>query len=137
MGIRTTKNWIDSSGGFFVKLTNKSGGASVSGAIVIPYTSTALSVTTAGANSAVPLGTFRDSGVADGSEAWVGISGLCPCKADSGGIAIGDWIATGATASLVDGSASPAAAPAHFQEIGHALNTATNGAVARELLHFN
>lgn len=121
-------------GGYAVRLTNKTGAASVAGDIVIASTVTADAVALAGANELMPIGVFLNSGIADGSETWVVQSGIADVHMDAGGCALGDRIVTSATAGRGDVNNTPSAA-VHFQEIGHALEAAAANANARCMLH--
>lgn len=122
-------------GGYAIKLTNKTGGNSVAGDIVIASAGTADAVDLAGANELDAIGVFLDSGIADGSEAWVVIAGIADVHMDAGGCALGDRIITSATAGRGDVNNAPAVAT-HFQEIGHTVEAAAANANARCVIHF-
>ena len=138
---------ITAEGGIAVKMTNKTGGASVKGEVVTVYTATAV-------NSAVakivvdvpaPIGVFYESGVADGSEAWVVVSGIADVYF-IGNTALGN-LARGfitGDAGYVTGQAlaeavpsSPFASDKHFYEIGHVIEARTGAGLAKCVLHFN
>lgn len=124
-------------GGFAVLLTNNTGGASIKGQVLEPSTTVDNAVETAAINAVDPMGVFYESGVADGDEAWVVISGLVDILIDAGGSTRGDWLGTGATGGSAVSSNSPPAAPTHFQEIGHSLETRVGAGLARAVFHFN
>lgn len=121
-------------GGYAALLTNKTGANSVAGDVVIASTGTADAVALAGANELMVVGVFLDSGIADGSEAWVVQGGIADIHMDAGGCALGDRIVTSATAGRGDVNNTPSAA-VHFQEIGHAIEVAAANANARCMLH--
>jgi hypothetical protein len=138
MGLRTPKLLIDDDGAISVKLTNKTGANSVQGEAVKASAANALSVVATGISEELILGTFRDSGIADGSDAWVQVGGLCLDKLDATGCTQGDWIGSSATAQRMQGqAASPGSTPLHFQEMGHAVQTAAANATARVVRHAN
>ena len=122
-------------GGFAIKLTNKTGGNTVAGQVVIASTGTADAFETAGANELHPIGVVLDAGVADGSEAWVVVNGIADVLMDAGGSALGDRIITSATAGSADVSNAPAVA-VHFQEIGHCIEARVGAGLTRVVLHF-
>ena len=126
---------LTSIGGIAVLLTNKSGSNSVAGDIVEASTGTVDAVALADASSNHAVGIFLDSGVVDGSEAWIVVGGIADVHMDAGGCSKGDRIITSATAGRGDVSNSPATA-VHFREIGHAIEAAAANANARCLIHF-
>ena len=83
-----------------------------------------------------PIGVFLESGVADGSEAWVVVSGIADVFIDAGGSARGDRLVTGAIGGFATVNNNPAVA-VHFQEIGHCTETRVGAGLARCILHFN
>lgn len=128
---------LTSIGGIAILLTNKTGAASVEGELVISSTVTANAVALAAANEADHFGFFLESGVADGSEAWIVISGIAEVKADATGYSKGDrLIASSATGGRVETGNTPSTAE-HWTEIGHALEDAAANAIGKAALHFN
>jgi hypothetical protein len=135
-------------GGLMVKLTNKTGGASVKGEVVKIYEAGAV-------NNAVakivkdepdPIGVFYESGIADGAEAWIVVAGIADVyfvgNTTRGHLARGFLTADGA--SYVTGQAlseaiptSPFASDKHFYEIGHVLESRTGAGLAKVAMHFN
>ena len=91
-----------------------------------------------------PIGAFLESGVPDGEEAWIVVSGIAKvyyigstthgqfCRvlvaADGGsaGQAIAEAVPT-----------PPFATDKHFQEIGHCIESRTGAGLAKTVLHFN
>ena len=132
-------------GGFAVKLTNKTGANTVAGQLVKADTATddAVILTAAGDNEC--FGVFLDSGIADGSEAWVVVSGIADVAMEDNTAAThGNWVQTSdSEAGYADAtSATPAAAPAHFEEVGHCIESVAAGGggthiLARCIVHFN
>lgn len=146
-GTSTNKVKITPEGGIAVKLTNKTGGASVKGEVVSVYSATAInsSVSKIVVDIPAPIGVFYESGVADGNEAWVVISGVADVyfvgNTTRGHLARG--FITG-DAGYVTGQAlseavpsSPFASDKHFYEIGHVLESRTGAGLAKCVLHFN
>ena len=140
--VTTTKSKMTVGGGFAIKLTNKTGAASVAGKLVKtdPANDDAVALTAAGDTECI--GVFLDAGIADGAEAWIVVAGIADVLFDNNhGPTRGEWVATGA-AGYATSAASPAAAPTHFEEIGHCSETVAAGGagtfvLARCVLHFN
>ena len=137
------KSKMTSEGGFAVRLTNKTGVASVKGQLVAADTTTNDAVALTGVSDTECFGVFYESGIADGSEVWVIIAGIADVLfEDNHGPTRGDWVSTGSEAGYAFSQASPAAAPTHFEEIGHCIETVAAGGAgthvaARCILHFN
>lgn len=129
-------------GGLAVKLTNETGANTEKGRLVKTDTATDDAVIYTGIDDTECIGVFYEDGTADGAEAWVVIYGPAEVAFDDNvASARGDWVET-SEAGYANSQASPAAAPAHFQEIGHCMQTvsATGGGthiLARCMLHFN
>lgn len=137
---------ITPEGGLAVKLTNKTGADSVKGEVVEPGVSVNNSVAKIVVNVPDPFGVFYESGVADGAEAWVVVSGIADVyfvgNTTRGHFARGFLTADGA--SYVTGQALSEALPTspfsdakHFYEIGHVLESRTGAGLAKCVLHFN
>jgi len=137
---------LTADGGLAVLLTNKTGGASVKGEVVGSSSSTNLAVAKIVKDVPDPIGVFYESGIADGSKAWIVVSGVAYVyfvgNATRGHIARGFLTADGA--SYVTGQAMSEAVPSspfnvdkHFYEIGHVLESRTGAGLARVVLHFN
>lgn len=144
--IYNTKIMLTASGGVAIKLTNKTGGNSVKGEVV--------TTDSANNNAAIkivvdvpnPIGVFYESGIADGAEAWIVVSGIADVyfigNTTRGHLARGFLTADGG--SYVTGQAlsealpgSPFAVDKHFYEIGHVLESRTGAGLAKVVLHFN
>lgn len=131
-------------GGIAIKLTNKTGANSVKGKLVKADTATDDAVILTAISDDECFGVFYEDGVADGSATWVVVSGIADVLfEDNHGPTHGDWVATSAAdAGYAVSQASPAAAPTHFTEIGHCIETVAAGGAgthvaARCVLHFN
>lgn len=144
-GLGSSKMKITPDGGLAIKLTNKTGGASVKGYCVEASSSTANAVQLVVINVPDCIGVFLDSGVADGDEAWVVIAGIAYVYF-WGDAVKGHLARTGLTADTgeVSGQAlseaipsSPFADDKHFCEIGHVIEARTGAGIARCVLHFN
>jgi len=123
---------MNADGGFMVKLTNKTGGASVKGEVVHSNSGQDNSVIKILVDVPDPIGVFYESGIADGAEAWVVVAGIADVyfvgNTTRGQFARGFLTADGA--SYVTGQALSEALPAapftdakHFFEIGHVLES--------------
>lgn len=124
-------------GGFAVQLTNKTGVDSVKGEVVIASTTTDFAVSLAPTSSDDLFGVFLDSGIPDGSEAWIVVSGRAEVKADATGFTRGARvIMSAATAGRVKIGDTPSTAE-HWTEHGHAIQTAAANATGQCVIHFN
>jgi len=137
-------------GGYAVKLTNRTGGSSVAGRLVRTSTSYDDAVDYTAADGDDCIGVFLDTGVSNGSEAWVVIAGIADVALETNtGSTHGNWVRTSTTeAGYADAtlSAPPGGGipehDSHFDEIGHCTETVSAGGagthvLARCILHFN
>jgi len=134
-------------GGIAVKMTNKTGAASVKGTLVDTSTATDNAFAVEGADGLDPIGVVYESGVADGSECWVVIAGIVEVLLeDTTAATRGYWVRTSVnTAGRVDATnAAPpggtiAALEIHLAEVGHCVETKTGGTdvLAKIVMHFN
>jgi len=134
-------------GGFAVKLTNKTGGASVKGTLVHASTGTDNAVSTTDTDEIQPIGVIYEAGIADGSDVWVVTQGIAEVLLqDSQASTRGYWARTSVTqAGRAD--CSTAAPPgggvpeldAHMTEIGHCLESKDAGTnvLCKILMHLN
>ena len=121
---------ITPEGGYAVRVTNKTGVATVKGKLAECSESVDNAVALAGAGDTECVGVFYDAGVADGDECWIVWGGIADVLLDDDVSAVhGNWMATGAAEGYARTATSPAASPQHFQEIGHCLESvsATGG----------
>ena len=139
---------LTADGGIAVKMINKTGGASVKGHVVTPYSASAIDNAVAKVVVDVPaaIGVFLDSGVADAGTAWVVVAGRAYVyfvgNTTRGHLARTFLTADGA--SYVTGQAMSEAVPAppfadaeHWCEVGHILESRTGAGLALTNLHFN
>ena len=131
------KSCMTAIGGFAIKLTNKTGSSTVAGQLIQTDTTTNDAFATSGANSDDTIGIVLEAGIADGSEAWVVISGIADVLMDSGGSVRGDRIISSATAGSADVWNVGGAVATHFLEIGHCIETRAGAGLARCIVHFN
>lgn len=132
-------------GGLAIKLTNTTGVNTVQGQTVKADTATDDAVILTAADDTECFGVFLDSGVADDAEAWVVVAGIADVAMEDNTAAThGNWVETSdAEAGYGNAeSASPVAAPQHFNEIGHCIESVTADGegthiLARCVLHFN
>ena len=132
-------------GGIAIRLTNKTGNPSVKGNCVTPISShnNAVQLVEIGVPNCV--GIFYESGIADGSEAWVVVSGIAEVyfwgNTTRGHLArTGMAVDTGEVAGQALSEAvplSPFNEDKHFCEIGHVLESRTGAGLAKVVLHFN
>ncbi len=134
--VENPKIKLTATGGYAIKLTNRTGSNSVKGEVVIASVANADSVTLAAGGELMPIGFFLDSGIANTAEAWIVVSGIAEVRMDAGGCILGDRIVTSATAGRGDADNNPSVA-VHFQEIGHAIGAAGANATAKCVVHFN
>ena len=132
-------------GGLAVLLTNKTGAASVKGHLLdtSPDYDNAVALTAIGVPDCI--GVFLHSGVADGAEAWVVISGIADVYFSGSTTRnhlarIGFSNDTGEVAGQAISEAfptSPFSTDKHFGEVGHVLESRTGAGLAKCILHFN
>lgn len=130
-------------GGFAIKLVNKTGVNTIAGQLVKSDTATDDGVILTGIGDTECFGVFLDGGIANNAEAWVVIAGIADVAFDDNVAAVhGNWVACGVAAGYAKTQASPAAAPTHFQEAGHCIESVTADGpgthiLARCVLHQN
>lgn len=136
---------ITSLGGLAVKMTNNTGAESIKGYVVRASTSAANSVELAQKNIPDPIGVFYESGIANGEEAWIVITGICEMYF-IGDTTTGQFVRTFVSSDndYVEGQAkaeqlptTPFATDKHFCECGHLLESRTGPGLAKVTLHFN
>ncbi len=136
--LESEKYKLTAIGGFAIRLTNKTGSNTVQGQIVKPDTANEDAVILIVASDQEIIGVFLDAGVADGSEAWVVVSGIADVLIDAGGCTRGDrLISSSATVASAEFWNVGGAVATHFQELGHCIETRVGAGLARGILHFN
>ena len=136
-------------GGLCIKLTNKTGVNSVAGKLVKADTTTNDAVKLTLVDEEETIGIFLDSGISDGSEAWVVVSGIADVAMEDNTTATrGNWVRTSATigeegyADATNATPPSPAAFSHFNEIGNCIETVTATGIGTHILahcvlHFN
>ena len=138
------KAGISSIGGICIKLTNKTGANTVQGNLVRADTAVDDAFILTAAADDEYIGVVLEAGVADGSEAWIVVHGICDVLFDDNVAAVrANWVGTG-QAGLARTQAAPPAlgVAAHFEEVGHSIESvaATGGGtfiLARCVLQHN
>lgn len=128
---------ITSIGSIAILLTNKTGGVSVAGELVSAHTSVADAVEQSPTTSATTVGVFLESGVADGSEAWVVVAGITVVHMDNNTVSLGDRIVSSTTIAGRGLASNNPSNTAHFTEIGHCIQAGAENSTVRCVLHFN
>jgi hypothetical protein len=132
-------------GGLAILLVNKTGAASIKGYCVTAASTGTDHVDVVPIGVPNPIGVFLDSGVPDGQNAWVVVSGRAYVYFWDSTVR-GYLARTGIAADTgeVAGQALSEAIPTspfdvdkHFCEIGHCLETRTGAGLALVDLHFN
>ena len=128
-------------GGVAIKLTNKTGANSVKGTVVYadPAVDNAFEINPI--NGDMPIGVVYESGVADGSECWVVVSGIAEVLLVNTVASTRSYIAysSATVAGRIDIAATVPVAATHFKEIGHTLENKAGGTdvLCKCVLHFN
>ena len=137
-------------GGMAILLTNNTGAETIAGTLVECDDTIDDAFELGDANSTHPVGIVLDSGIANGEEAWVVVSGVADiAMEDNTSATRGYWVRTSVTEVGYSDASNPAPPGAgigeverHFTEIGHCIESvsATGGGthiLARCVLHFN
>jgi hypothetical protein len=133
---------LTAEGGFAHRVLNKTGNASIKGTLVKTSAGTDNAFDLADADGVNVIGVVYEADIADGQLCWIVVSGRAQVKLENNvACTRGNWLRTSAgAAGRADGTgASPAAAPAHFAECGHVLETVgadAAGALAYCTIHF-
>ena len=130
---------VTSIGGLAVNLINRTGHVSVKGELVECSSTVDEEVTLEASSGIDTMGIIYNAGISEGSRVWVVTNGIAEVFYDASGAINGGWVETSSlTNGRADGSAaSPAAAPRHFREIGHACEDAAANTLGKISLHFN
>jgi hypothetical protein len=135
LNINDNKFMITDDGGIAFPFINKTGAPSVKGNLVEPH-SDANSIELTDADSLDPIGVIYNSGVPDGSMVWVVMYGKAKVLLDEDtGSTAGNWVEA-SEAGYADATQAgpPGAVLAHFQEIGHCIETVSAGGVGTHVL---
>jgi hypothetical protein len=123
--IHTPKAMMDDGGGLRVKLTNKTGAASVLGKIVAVSTTTDNAVKLVATDDLYGMcGVMAESGVADGAEMWVWVGGRVQVKMEAAA-----GCTRGQMLSVSDSTAATGSADDNLPKIGTALASAAANAL--------
>ncbi len=129
--------------GIQIRVTNRTGGASVKGQVITPSGTYDNAVELV--NSAAPYvatGVVYEGGVADGSDMWCWTTGSA-CEVlmqDSDATTRGNWVRCSSTVNgraFSDTLPTPPTADTHFQEIGHAMESNAGGTDQLVLIWFH
>ena len=143
------KAGISSIGGLCIKLTNKTGSNTIAGQLVQAGTATDDSFILSGVDETENIGVVLDSGIGDGSEAWIVNSGIADvAMKDNTAATRGNWVKASSEAGYADSTnATPPGGgipelDEHMREIGNCIENVTAGGggthiLARCVLHFN
>jgi hypothetical protein len=133
-------------GGFYITLTNKTGGATTKGYLVRASSTTANAFDYVESEEPDIFGVVYDAGIADGSECRIVVSGIADVYVNADGASLEDFVRMNTTGdtSTADGIAVAEAAPStpfatnkHFQEVGHAIEARADAGLIKCVLHFN
>jgi len=126
-------------GGLAVRLINETGAVSVKGSLVEPHTNDRSFELTDG-DCTECFGAVYEDGIAEGAECLVVFGGRVQVLLkDATASTTKNWVKTSDVAGRADATgASPAAAPQHFQEVGHCIETkaADTDVLAYIMMHF-
>lgn len=123
-------------------IINNTGETSVKGKLIEMDTTTNQAVLTT-LQSAVCIGVIDEAGISNGNVMRIITGGNAQVLLnDNVGCTAGDWAATGEVGGYTRVSASPIAAPIHFDEVGHYSETVAAGGagthvMASLIMHFN
>lgn len=135
----TPKVKFTAEGGLAVKLTNKTGSASVKGTVVRASTSTDNAFGLSGVSGDEAIGVVYESSIADASECWVVVSGIAEVLLKDGTACThGDWAGVSDTSGRAYAATEPASSTGHDVEIGHFIESKGSGTnvLAKLVLHF-
>lgn len=141
----STKVKHTTEGGIAIKITNKTGSASVKGTLVMASHTVASAASLEALGEIDTIGIVYEDGVADGSDVWIVVAGIADVyfigSTSLGHYARGCVAAdNGAEAGKAVSEAvptNPAATDKHFGEIGHLLEARVGAGLAKCVLHFN
>jgi len=143
--INSQKVKLTAEGGIAVLMTNRTGGASVKGEVVTVSSSYDNAVSKIVVDVPNPVGVFYESGIADGAEAWIVVSGVADVyfignttRGQFGrGFVTGDAGYVSGQAFAENVPTAPFATDKHFYEICHITESRTGAGLAKGVLHFN
>ncbi len=143
------KSGMSALGGICIKLTNKTGSNTIAGQLVQAGTATDDSFILSGVDETENIGVVLDSGIGDGNEAWLVISGIADvAMKDDTAATRGNWVKASSEAGYGDSTnATPPGGGVpeldeHMREVGNCIENVVAGGggvhiLARCVLHFN
>jgi glycine/serine hydroxymethyltransferase len=140
------KAGITPEGGFYVWLTNKTGGSTTKGYAVKASSTTANAFEYCSSNDPDIIGVVYDASIADGSACRIVFAGIADVYVNADGASLQDFVRMNATGDTSTAAgvcvaeavpSSPFATDKHFQEMGHALESRVGAGLIKCLLHFN
>jgi len=139
--VTSPKVTLTPEGGIAIRLTNKTGAASVKGTVVFASSSTDNAFNINPTSGDMPFGVVYENGVVDGGECLVVVSGIAEVLLVNSVATTRGYIAMSSTtvAGRIDTASTVPAATAHFTEIGHTIETKIAGTdvLVKCVLHFN
>lgn len=139
------KQMVTPIGGIAIKMTNKTGSASVKG-MLIESNETVEDAFQELTDEYDCIGIVYEEGVADGEDCWVVITGIAEVLLEDGTASTaGYWVESSTVNGRADATnplpagGTLAELQNHFKEIGHCLETKTAGTdvLAKIVVHFN
>jgi hypothetical protein len=132
-------------GGFAVRFINKTGASSIKGYLVTANSAVDNTVILAQIDGPDIIGVFYESGIPDGSYAYVVMNGKADVYFNSVGAVRGnlarnrEGVDVGSNGMALSETlpTAPFSTNKHFQEIGHCLETRVGEGLALVNLHFN
>ena len=137
-------------GGYAIKLTNETGANTVAGQLVRTDTAVNDAFVLTAADEDETSGIVLDSGVSDGSEAWVVVAGIADvAMQDNTAATRGYWVRSSVTEAGYANATNPGPPGGgipeldqHMKEIGNCIESVNAGGggthiLARCVLHFN
>lgn len=139
-GLPLIKHTVE--GGLAVRMTNKTGVASVKGSLVRASAGTDNAFDDAPASSDEAIGVVYETGIADAAECWIVVAGIADVLLkDTTASTRGFWVGMSDVEGRADatGANPPAALPAFGTSIGHALESQGQGSdvICKCILQFN
>jgi hypothetical protein len=138
----STKVKFTLEGGLAIKLTNKTGSASVKGTIVKPHATIDNAFNISGTDEFDSIGAVYDDGIEDGELCWIIVAGIAEVLLEDGTAATrGYWARTSTTQAgrvTVNTATQPGLLQTHFAEVGHGLENVSSGTdvLAKISMHF-
>ncbi len=138
------KMGVTNEGGLALRLTNKTGGASIKGYLAQAAEANDDAFILSADDIPDNIGVIYEAGIADGAECWIVVNGIVEVYFEAA-VTHGDFVrsqvnADGGTVGVAVAEAeptSPFATDKHFQEIGHLIQSTGGAGLARCIVHLN